>query len=371
MKKLIQSVIDYLQKKGISNAKTNRNGTLVVDGHQVKFEELEDLQGVSRKVRVNVFDAGIAGRILGSKVSDKTGKAAAETIIRILNMRENKLREVIREMLQEVSIGRGFLNSFAEALEDLTGREAYVKTSEDNTIRYDGKSNRLDIYLRSAAGNRLGGDVEVKVVDARGTVRTGIDVPPDPEVAAEETARELDKINESLRSKIRRLIREEAEEQSSEDEEEMIQSEERDEEEDAEERVGVENAESGNYYNVRRSYALNNPQKYNKIRETVRKAVKEVLSESQIDMFGGATRLPSPSEMIQKATSFEVHDKEPMDFGKHFESRDIAEIVDFLQRSGSPEEYEVAMFEGRSPLNTIPARQFLRLVQNTDLTSKP
>jgi len=80
-------------------------------------------------------------------------------------------------MLQEVSIDRGFLNSFGEALEDLTGREAYVKTSEDNAIRYDGKSNRLDIYLRSAAGNRLGGDVEVKVVDARGTVRTGIDVP--------------------------------------------------------------------------------------------------------------------------------------------------------------------------------------------------
>ncbi len=369
MKKLIQATIDHLQKKGISNAKTNRNGTLVVDGHQVKFEELEDLRGASRKVRVNVFDAGIAGRILGSKVSDKTGKAVAETIIKILNgttMRENKLREVIREMLQEVSIDRGFLNSFAEALEDLTGRETYVKTSEDNTIRYDGKGSRIDIHLRSAAGNRLGGDVEVKVVDARGTVRTGIDVPPDPEVAAEETARELDKINENLRSKIRNIIREETE-----DEEEMIQGEERDEEEDAEERVGVENAESGNYYNVRRSYALANPQKYKKIRETVRKTVKKMLSENQIDMFGGATRLPNPSEMIQKATSFEVHDKEPMDFGKHFESRDIAEIVDFLQRSGNPEEYEVAMFEGRSPLSTIPARQFLRLVQDANLTAKP
>lgn len=362
MKKLIQSVIEHLQKKGITNVETNRNETLVVDGHQVKFEELEDLRGASRKVRVNVFDAGIAGRILGSKVSDKTGKAVAETIIRILNMRENKLREVIREMLQEVSIDRGFLNSFAEALEDLTGRETHVKTSEDNTIRYDGKGSRIDIHLRSAAGNRLGGDVEVKVVDARGTVRTGIDVPPDPEVAAEETARELDKINESLRSKIRNIIREETE-----DEEEMIQGEERDEEEDAEERVGVENAESGNYYNVRRSYALDNPQKYNKIRETVRETVKEMLSENQIDMFGGATRLPNPSEMIQKATSFEVHDKEPMDFGKHFESRDIAEILDFLHRSGNPEEYEVAMFEGRSPLTTIPARQFLRLVQKQDL----
>jgi len=281
-------------------------------------------------------------------------------------MKEEKLRYLIREILQEVSIDRGFLNSFAEALEDLTGREAYVKTSEDNAIRYDGKSNRLDIYLRSAAGNRLGSDVEVKVVDARGTVRTGIDVPSDPEVAAEETARELDKINESLRSKIRTIIREEADE----DEEEMIQGEDRDEEKDAEERVGVENAESGNYYNVNRSYALDNPQKYNKIRETIRKTVKEMLSENQIDMFGGATRLPSVSDVLQKADKFEIHDKEAMDFGKHFESRDIAEIVDFLQRSGSPEEYEVAMFQGRIPLTTIPARQFLRLVQNTDLAAR-
>ena len=268
-------------------------------------------------------------------------------------------------MLQEISIDRGFLNTFAEALEDLTGREAYVKTSEDNAIRYDGKGNKIDIHLRSAAGNRLGGDVEVKVVDARGTVRTGIDVPSDPEVAAEETARELDKINESFRSKIRNIIREEV------DDEEMIQGEERDEEEDAEERVGVENAESGNYYNVNRSYALDNPQKYNKIRETVRKTVKEMLSENQIDMFGGATRLPNVSDVLRKADKFEVHDKEAMDFGKHFESRDIAEIVDFLQRSGSPEEYEIAMFQGRSPLTTIPARQFLRLVQNTDLEARP
>jgi hypothetical protein len=79
-----------------------------------------------------------------------------------------------------------------------------------------------------------------------------------------------------LRSKIRQLIKEEAE-----DDDEMVKDQEHDEEEDVEERVGVENAESGNYYNVRRSHALNNPQKYNKIREVVRKQIKKELQKIQ------------------------------------------------------------------------------------------
>ena len=78
-----------------------------------------------------------------------------------------------------------------------------------------------------------------------------------------------------LRSAIRQLIQEEAED------EDMIQGEEHDEEEDVEERVGVENAESGNYYNVTKSHALNNPQKYNKIREVVRKQIKKELQKIQ------------------------------------------------------------------------------------------
>ena len=117
-------------------------------------------------------------------------------------MEEQKLRQIIREIIQKVSVDRDFMHQFAEALEDLTGREAFVKASEEDTIRYDGRSNRLDIHVKSSAGNRLGGEVELIVVDARGTVRTGIDVPIDPEIAAEELARELEKINESLRSVI-------------------------------------------------------------------------------------------------------------------------------------------------------------------------
>ncbi len=117
-------------------------------------------------------------------------------------MEEQKLRHIIREIIQEVSVGRDFLIQFADALEDLTGREAFVKASEQNTIRYDGRSNRLDIHVKSSTGNRLGGEVELKLVDARGMVRTGIDVPSDPEIAAEKLARELEKINENLRSVI-------------------------------------------------------------------------------------------------------------------------------------------------------------------------
>jgi hypothetical protein len=86
-----------------------------------------------------------------------------------------------------------------------------------------------------------------------------------------------------LRRKIRQIITEESDE-----DEDMIQGEEHDEEEDVEERVGVENAESGNYYNVKKSHALNNPQKYNKIRESalrrvVRKRIKEELSHRSLN----------------------------------------------------------------------------------------
>ncbi len=89
----------------------------------------------------------------------------------------------------------------------------------------------------------------------------------------------------SIRKKIRQLIVEEMKDDD--EEEEVIQGEEHDEEEDVEERVGVENAESGNYYKVNKSHALNNPQKYNKIRENalrrvVRKRIHEVVQEARV-----------------------------------------------------------------------------------------
>jgi len=75
-----------------------------------------------------------------------------------------------------------------------------------------------------------------------------------------------------LRSVIRQVIQEEEEEEA-----DTIQGEEHDEEEDVEERVGVENVESGNYYKVRRSHALDNPQKYSRIREVIRKEIRNIL----------------------------------------------------------------------------------------------
>lgn len=115
-----------------------------------------------------------------------------------MKLTETKLRQIIREEISE-AIDRGFLNSFADALEDLTGREAYVKTSEEDAIRYDGRSNELDIIFRSggSVGGRRQSDMEIQVMDRAGQVRTGINVPPEPSVAAEEVARELKKINES------------------------------------------------------------------------------------------------------------------------------------------------------------------------------
>lgn len=373
LEKLANAAKDYLKREGVEHVEVypaydGQPQKMEAAGYQVKLEPLEDPRGTARKVRVHVFNKPTHRDLkAGVRTVRATGKTVAEAILEIIPSiaKEQKLREAIRQIISEASVDRGFLNGFAEALEDLTGREAYVKSSEEDAIRYDGRSNELDIYLRGggAVGGRLGGEIEIQVIDRTGRVRTGIDVPPDPEVAAEELAREFDKINESnLRSKIRSLIREEA------DDEEVIQGEEHDDEEDAEERVGVENAESGNRYKVRRSFAFENPQRYNKIREVVRKNIRRVVSESgQMDMFGGATRQMKPSEALRQADSFEIHDKEPMDFGKHFEARDVAEIVDFLQRSGTPEDYEVAMFDGRNPLTTIPARQFLRLVQNTTL----
>jgi len=175
---------------------------------------------------------------------------------------------------------------------------------------------------------------------------------------------------QKLRHKIRSLIKEEAEE------EEVIQGEEHDEEEDPEERVGVENAESGNQYKVRRSFAFENPQRYNKIREAVRSTIKDVLHEAgaQTNMFGTSAK-GNPREAIRKADRFEIHTEMPEDFGKHFESYDLKEIVEWLEgharRGSSADEYEVTAYQGRTVLEVIPGQKFLQLARNTDLTARP
>jgi sRNA-binding carbon storage regulator CsrA len=132
------------------------------------------------------------------------------------DMKEQKLRQIIRQELQEASVDSGFLSSFAKALEEITGRTTSVNYSDDDAITYDGKGNVLDIYLKGggAVGGNLGGDVEIQVMDQRGRVRTGIEVPPEPTVAAEELARELNKINEMelTEDKLRKIVREEASE---------------------------------------------------------------------------------------------------------------------------------------------------------------
>jgi len=108
MKDLVDATIRYLQRQG-KNAEivsSRRPPTkLRVQGHQVKIEPLEDPRGVSRRVRVHVFDTagGRGGPKLGSRDVTKSGKEIADAIIGILNRRvsESQLRQIVREGIKK------------------------------------------------------------------------------------------------------------------------------------------------------------------------------------------------------------------------------------------------------------------------------
>lgn len=128
---------------------------------------------------------------------------------------KNRLQNLVREELQkltELGIDRGFLNGFAEELENITGNKAYPKDSvpgNEDVVNYNDK---LDIYFRSggARGGRADEGVNIQILDRSGRIRSGFTAPNSPDGAAERTAEELSKINESgLRHKLQTLIREE------------------------------------------------------------------------------------------------------------------------------------------------------------------
>lgn len=82
-------------------------------------------------------------------------------------------------------------------------------------------------------------------------------------------------------------------------------------------------------------------------------------------MFGVSSR-SAPSEAIRNASRFEVHTSIPEDFGKHFGSRRVEDVVEWLEghaRGGGIEEYEVTAYDGRTILEVIPARQFLKVAR--------
>jgi hypothetical protein len=113
---------------------------------------------------------------------------------------EDRLRSIIHEELQrlrEAAVDRGFLNGFADGLEDLTGRDAHFMRSKEDAVRFDSLDGDLDIIFRTGGskGGRFTSGVEIQIYDRKGKVRTSTTVPNDPDVAAEEVVSELEKIN--------------------------------------------------------------------------------------------------------------------------------------------------------------------------------
>lgn len=119
-----------------------------------------------------------------------------------MKLTESKLRSIIKEELQkltELGIDRGFLNGYAEALEDMTGQKAYPKTAtsdDEDVVQFDSLDGMLDIYFTSggARGGRTD-DVAIQIYDRSGRVRSGFTAPNSSEEAAERTVEELKKLN--------------------------------------------------------------------------------------------------------------------------------------------------------------------------------
>jgi len=115
---------------------------------------------------------------------------------------ENKLRQIISEELSklvEIGVDRGFLNGLADALEDMTGKDAYVddETSEsEDVVKFDTGSEILEIIFRS--GGARGGSAKqpsVQIYNLRGSVLSGFSVPNQPKDAAKRVIEEFKKLN--------------------------------------------------------------------------------------------------------------------------------------------------------------------------------
>jgi len=157
MKDLVDATIRYLQRQG-KNAEvvsSRRPPTkLRVQGHQVKIEPLEDPRGVSRRVRVHVFDTagGRGGPKLGSRDVTKSGKEIADAIIGILNRRvsESQLRQLIREEARRLTESRRYRSS--EFIDDL------VAGVGDEHMGYKvekGEKSTVRLSASSSAGQRI------------------------------------------------------------------------------------------------------------------------------------------------------------------------------------------------------------------------
>lgn len=122
-----------------------------------------------------------------------------------MKLTETKLRSIIREelsRLDELGVDYGFMSSYKEALEDMTGFSAEIKSGPENEdeifLNVEG-GKPVDIVFRSggSVGMRGGNDrVAVQILGSyTGSVRSGFDAPSSPREAAKRTVEELQKLN--------------------------------------------------------------------------------------------------------------------------------------------------------------------------------
>jgi hypothetical protein len=121
-----------------------------------------------------------------------------------MKLTESRLRRLVREEMQklnELGIDRGFLASFKEAIESMTGVRAEIKEGPENedSIFLSTEGSPVDIVFRSGGSTGLRGgneEVAVQIIGTyTGSVRSGFTAPLNPQAAAERTFEELKKIN--------------------------------------------------------------------------------------------------------------------------------------------------------------------------------
>lgn len=122
-----------------------------------------------------------------------------------MKLTESRLRSIIREELQnlnELGVDYGFMSSYKEAIEDMTGLDAEIKSGPENEdeIFLDVQGGKpVDLVFRSggSVGSARGNEsVAVQIIGTySGSVRSGFTAPSNPMQAAKRTVQELQKLN--------------------------------------------------------------------------------------------------------------------------------------------------------------------------------
>lgn len=121
-----------------------------------------------------------------------------------MKLTESQLRGIVREELQkltELGVDYGFMSSFKERIEDMTGLRGEIKSSAQNedVIFLETDDSPVEIVFRSGGSvgmNQGDQKVAIQITGAyTGSVRSGFSAPSNPKKAAERTVQELKKLN--------------------------------------------------------------------------------------------------------------------------------------------------------------------------------